>query len=89
MQVLCKSTQSKGEVQCPICGLGFILFWERQSRQERADGLREIHRELIGHHRASAGQSAHPVRGFLVPEREGNIVHLAAPQLGMVPAWDL
>ena len=95
MQVLCKSVQANqahqttAEANCPICGQGFLLFWERQTRMERAEALREVRKVLVNHHNATATAQAHPDRGFLVPEWNGPIAFSGAALLGMAPAWAL
>jgi len=86
MQVLCKSTEGNAEVHCCVCGQGFVLFWERQSRSERNDSLTEIQRVLRGHHHDGAG---HPQRGFLIPEWGGPIAFSGAAILGHAPTWAL
>jgi len=89
MQVLCKGTKGNAETQCCVCGQGFILFWERQSRMERAEVLREIKKMLLRHHRTSAGPQAHPAGSFLVPEWDGPIAYSGAAILGHAPSWAL
>ena len=42
MQVLCKSTNGNAETHCCVCGQGFVMFWERQSRAERIQVMKEI-----------------------------------------------
>jgi hypothetical protein len=51
MQVLCTSANGNAETYCCICGQGFVMFWERQSRRERAAAIREIQDSLRQHHR--------------------------------------
>jgi hypothetical protein len=65
------------------------MFWERQSRMERAEALRDIQKVLLSHHRKSPGQQAHPQGGFLVPEWNGPIAFSGAAILGHAPTWDL
>jgi hypothetical protein len=89
MQVLCKGTQENADVHCEICGMGFVLFWERQSPSERAQGLAEIQETLRQHHRASNWPEAHPERSFLVPRWDGPIAFSGAAILGNAPAWAL
>jgi hypothetical protein len=89
MQVLCKSTNGNAECNCCICGQGFVLFWERQSRTERAEALRDIQDTLRRHHRENLGPHVHPQTGFLVPEWNGPIAFSGAALLGNVPVWDL
>jgi hypothetical protein len=68
MQVVCKSTSGYAETHCCVCGLGFVMFWERQSRAERIDAMKEIQTTLRNQHRIHRGPEAHPTRAFLVPE---------------------
>jgi hypothetical protein len=89
MQVLLKSTEEKAEAHCCVCGQGFAMFWERQTRMERAEALREIQKVLVSHHRHSAGAQAHPQRGFLVPQWDGPIAYSGAAILGNAPSWAL
>jgi hypothetical protein len=101
MQVLCKSTSDSPDLCCTVCGQGFVLFWERQSRGERAIALREIARALRGHHHklsslgAGLGSSlnsspdAHPQRGFAVPDGNGPAEFSGAATLGHAPSWAL
>jgi hypothetical protein len=71
MQVLCKSTSGNAETHCCVCGQGFVLFWERQSRSERIEAIRDIQHTLRNHHRNDKGPDAHPNENFLVPEWSG------------------
>ena len=89
MQVLCKGTKGNSEVQCCVCGQGFVMFWERQSRAERAEAIHEIQETLRNHHRNHHGPEAHPAGGFLVPEWNGPIAYSAAAMLGHPPSWAL
>jgi hypothetical protein len=89
MQVLCKSTTGNAEISCCVCGQGFVLFWERQSRSERMEALQEIQKTLRGHHQELAGVEAHPQTGFLIPEWDGPIAASGAGLLGHAPTWAL
>jgi hypothetical protein len=89
MQVLCKSTNGNAEVYCSVCGQGFVMFWERQSRNERAECMHEIEKALRGHHREIEGREAHPQTGFLIPEWDGPIAFSGAAILGHAPTWAL
>lgn len=89
MQVLLKSSNEQVETCCSVCGQGFVLFWERQTKQERANALQEIDRTLRNHHGKVSGPEAHPVRGFLVPEWKGPIAFSGAAILGNAPSWAL
>lgn len=90
MQVLCKSSnQEAAETRCSVCGQGFVLFWERQSKSERATALREVDKTLRSHHSRNAGPEAHPDRGFVVPEWSGPVAFSGAAILGNAPSWAL
>jgi hypothetical protein len=89
MQVLCKSTSGNAECTCCVCGQGFVMFWERQSRAERAEAPPEIQGTLRHHHRDHPGQQAHPQGGFLVPEWSGSIAFSGSAIPGSAPVWDL
>ncbi|MGA2807886.1 MAG: hypothetical protein ABSE87_07100 [Terracidiphilus sp.] len=89
MQVLCKSTNGNAEAHCCVCGQGFIMFWERQTRMDRAEARREIQKVLLGHHENGASPQAHPKGGFLVPQWDGPIAFSGAAVPGSVPSWSL
>jgi hypothetical protein len=89
MQVLCKSSELAIETQCKVCGLGFALFWERQTRTERAEAMRQVDKALRLHHRDGLGPHVHPVKGFLVPEWDGPVAYSSAAILGSAPVWAL
>lgn len=71
MQVLCKRTAGNAETHCCVCGQGFVMFWDRQSRSERISALHEIQETLRLHHRTTHGPEAHPKDSFRVPEWSG------------------
>jgi hypothetical protein len=89
MQVLLKSTESAGDTRCSVCGQGFAMFWERQTKAERAEALREIESTLRHHHHAGPGHDVHPVKGFLIPAWDGPIAFSGAAILGNAPVWAL
>ena len=89
MQVLCKSSKGAVETNCSVCGQGFVLFWERQTKMEKATALREIAKTLRSHHHRQDGPEAHPDRGFLVPEWNGPVAFSGAAILGSAPSWAL
>ena len=89
MQVLCQSSNQQVETSCSVCGQGFALYWERQSKSERANALREIDKTLRSHHYNQAGREAHPNQSFLVPEWKGPIAFSGAAILGNAPTWAL
>lgn len=85
MQVLCKSSDTKIEAQCSICGQGFTLYWERQTPTERAEALEAVESVLRDHHRGNQGVGAHPEYGFLVPAWDGPVAFSGAAILGNAP----
>jgi hypothetical protein len=89
MQVLCKGTQGDPEMSCSICGQGFVMFWERQSRSQRAAATRAIQETLRNQHKMQKGPEAHPNGGFLVPEWKGTLAASGAAILGHAPSWAL
>ena len=86
MQVLLKSAENGVETRCSVCGQGFVMFWERQTKMERSEALREVSDVLRRHHHAGG---SHPERGFLVPEWNGPIAYSGAAILGNAPVWAL
>ncbi len=89
MQVFCKKMEGNAETHCCVCGQGFVMFWERQSRSERVEALREIQKFLRHQHRNQAGPEAHPNGGFLVPAWNGSDAASGAAFLGHAPSWAL
>lgn len=89
MQVLCKSTNGNAGICCSVCGQGFAVYWERQSKHERALAMQEIAKTLRSHHSQRTGPAAHPDRSFLVPEQSGQHDYSGASILGHAPSWAL
>ena len=88
MQVLLKSAENEVETRCSVCGQGFVMFWERQTKAERVEALREIETTLRHHHHVG-GTHVHPDRGFLVPAWDGPVAFSGAAILGNAPVWAL
>jgi hypothetical protein len=89
MQVLCKSTNGNAETSCCVCGQGFVMFWDRQSRTERVAAIHEIQETLRRHHRKVQGPEAHPKEGFLVPEWSSADALAGSAMPANTPTWDL
>ena len=89
MQVLLKSSNECAETRCSVCGQGFAMYWERQTREEQAKALREVEATLESHHRGESGASVHPDRGFVIPAWDGPVAFSGAAILGNAPAWAL
>jgi len=87
MQVLCKSTNGNAEIHCCVCGQGFVMFWERQSRAERLEAILDIQKTLRAQHNCQAGPQAHPACGFMVPERSSPAAFSGASIQGHAPSW--
>lgn len=88
MQVLCKKTNGNAETHCCVCGQGFVMFWDRQSRNERVTALHEIQEALRRHHRNLNGTEAHPENSFPVPEWNGFNAFSGATDSGAANAWE-
>jgi hypothetical protein len=65
MQILCKASESECDVQCPICGQSFLIYWTRSSAEDRSARV-EIQQALLSHHSRDREQTAHPSREFSV-----------------------
>jgi hypothetical protein len=89
MQVLCRKTKGNAEFHCCVCGQGFVMFWERQSRSERAEIMHEIQETMRRHHRTAPGPEAHPLDGFLAPQMVGSLEMAGVGVTTGAPAWDL
>ena len=89
MQVLCKATKGNAETFCCICGLGFVMFWDRQSRAERAAAMHDIQEVLRSHHRTAWGPEAHPTEGFPVPDWTGPRAGEDTVSTGSEPVWGI
>lgn len=89
MQILCKSSEASAETFCSVCGQGFVLYWERQTRMQPDEALVEVQNALRTHHRRHDGSEVHPAHGFLVPDWDGPIAFSGAALLGNAPSWAL
>jgi hypothetical protein len=87
MQVLCKASKTASDIRCTICGQGFLVYWTRNSIEERAAARAGILQALRDHHTDSETASAHPASGFNLPEWSGDPRASAAALLGNAPAW--
>jgi hypothetical protein len=87
MQVLCKKSMTSSDVRCKVCGQGFVVFWERHSREEQAESVRTLMDALRSHHKKNEGAEAHPDHGFTVPSWDGKAAFSAAALLGNAPKW--
>jgi hypothetical protein len=87
MQVLCKATKGNAETHCCICGQGFVMFWDRQSRPERVAALHEIQETLRRHHRTCSGPQVHPIASFPVPDWNGSAEFKRESSSGTASFW--
>jgi hypothetical protein len=81
MQVLCKPSKDAVDVECPVCGQGFLLFWERSSVSQQESTRPEIEQALCDHH-AEGRAGAHPEVPFNIPSWPGLPQFSAAALLG-------
>jgi hypothetical protein len=65
------------------------MFWERQSRAERIETMKEIQNTLRHQHRNRRGKEAHPSGSFLVPEWNSSDAGAGASIQGKAPSWAL
>ena len=85
MQVLCKLSDSSPDVHCPVCGQGFLLYWERSCRIQQNDTRHSIQQALRDHHIDADLTSAHPETAFNIPSWSGSPNFSAAALLGGAP----
>jgi hypothetical protein len=55
LQVFCRFTNRNAETHCCVSELGFVMFWDRQSHNERVAALNNIQGMLRRHHRPAPG----------------------------------
>jgi hypothetical protein len=85
MQVFCKPSDSSPDVHCPVCGQGFLLFWERSSRSQQDATRQSIYQALTDHHIDGDDTSSHPDAAFNIPSWSGSPQFSAAALLGGAP----
>lgn len=85
MQVLCKLSDNSPDVQCPVCGQGFLLYWERSSRTQQEATRHSIQQTLRDHHADNTTAEAHPEAAFNIPNWSGSPKFSAAALLGGAP----
>ena len=85
MQVLCKSSNTSSDIKCPLCGQGFLLYWERSSRHEQDRTRHQIQQALRDQHTHLSSTDAHPRPIFNIPNWEGNPYFSGAALLGGLP----
>lgn len=87
MQVLCKASETAGDVRCEVCGQNFLVYFTRTSAEERTRRKSEIVKSLRDQHTKAKGPEAHPKVGFNLPEWNGDARLSAAALLGNAPDW--
>jgi hypothetical protein len=85
MQVVCKPSQTSSDVLCPVCGEGFLLYWERTCLNEQSQMLRDIQQALNDHHITAGEGAAHPKEAFNIPSWNGPARFSGAALLGGLP----
>lgn len=85
MQVFCKPSDTSPDVQCPVCGQGFLLYWERSCRIQQEDTRHSIQQALRDHHLQATDTAAHPETAFNIPKWSGSPQFSAAALLGGAP----
>ena len=88
MQVLCKmTTETAGDVQCSVCGQGFMVYSVRQTDEDKVAARDMVLQALADQHGRSTAPGVHPQTGFNVPEWDGMPKFSAAALLGGAPKW--
>jgi hypothetical protein len=85
MQAFCKPVDSSPDVRCPVCGQGFLLYWERSSRSQQDATRQSIKQALSDHHIDADPTGAHPDAAFNIPSWSGSPQFSAAALLGGAP----
>ena len=87
MQVLCKASNTASDIRCAVCGQGFLVYWTRNSIEERAAARAGIVQALREQHSDTKEATAHPPSAFNLPDWTGEPRFSAAALLGNAPAW--
>jgi hypothetical protein len=69
MQITCKISMEGSDVRCPVCGQGFLVFWEGCSTGARQAQRKVIAESLRSHHALGA---SHPSAAFPVQPWDGD-----------------
>lgn len=59
MQMLCKVSSPFADVNCPICGQGFMVYWTRKRAGEREEQQANLQLALREQHGALSSSEAH------------------------------
>lgn len=86
MQVFCKASATGGDVQCGICGQGFLVYGQRGTPEQLAEARHNVQQALRDHHDGSQEDDAHPPTGFNVPHWDGAVAFSGAAPLGNAQA---
>ncbi len=85
MQMLCKVSAAFGDVCCPVCGQGFLVYWTRLAAKNRDEQRHSLLNGLREQHTLSDGEEAHPAAFHLAdglsPALQGEPVVLPMPAL--------
>ena len=73
MQVICRKTDKHPETRCCVCGQGFVIFGERESRTQRREALFEIQKSLCNSSSHNDGPNVHPQRDFAIMQSEPTV----------------
>lgn len=85
MQMLCKVASTFSDVQCPVCGQGFLVYWTRLGGRQRAEEREGLLQGLRQQHGADLTDGVHaPV--FHLPDGmpagvQGGAVAMPSPAL--------
>jgi hypothetical protein len=82
MQVLLKKSEERQDLQCPLCGQGFRVYWERTSLKEQSAVRGPILQALREEHATDPSRAAHSDTPFNVPQWSGAPQFSGAALLG-------
>lgn len=68
MQMLCKVSGVLSDVECPVCGAGFLVYWTRNREVSRAEQREALHRVLREQHQQLDGSVEVHAMSFQVPD---------------------
>ncbi|ADV84969.1 hypothetical protein AciPR4_4225 [Terriglobus saanensis SP1PR4] len=71
MRVICKKSMIGSDVRCPICGQGFVVFWQGRVQARQLEKKLVLQSLRMQHENGSNGAEVHPAAAFDVPIWDG------------------
>jgi len=78
---VCQPSKLSSNVNCPVCGQGFLIYAENGIHAGHPLNRRIIQHALRSHHAHSTSSSAHPSSTFHIPSWSGAQPFLASATL--------